>query len=690
MSGVSLEDDISALEGEELVRHQEFVVNGVRAHLGEGEGMDRFLAGSKAYGRGLSSADDFISMLIELFGREKALVLVPTLAKLIRNDERRKRLVETAVNWPPPTPAKVLTIFDDDDDDGEDQPLAPAAQPAPTDDSPVKESPAEEAPFHTQEEEPSAPEEEEEEQEAAHALDAEEIGPGEEAAAVDEGVVAAEEPTPQNDSVASVEPTQPDEERSPLPLDAEGAPPLREEEVLEVVENAEREMVSVADFLGSEPWQLAVCEGDRLRITKEHEDGWTDVVSSEGGRGAVPTTFLEASPETVERDREIRQVTMEIRALVEKIPASYKKVAALTRSYSSGVLESSKFRSELVALVGDAAAIEIGKRMVPLVTKDENIRRFLENDLNEDEDWIERLRISRMPPEKAEESNRNPFAAAYDEPPVTSNPFEQRATASRRAGYEPSVVNTPTRNNAPTVKESPTHYDEREILLSRSHGVGAYNPETIERLQRLREDEELAQRLQREEELAAARPRIPQQSQYDSPHPERRQDSNDDFWGSLFGGGGNEGSSAPSSRRNYEHYEHQQQQQQSSSSSAVSGADVWSSIFGASTPEAGRTRQELDDERLARQLQADEARAAGRQVRQNSFRQQLPPVEDPLSPVTMPSPPPQTDRRPISHPSDQPEVGLFRCGACSETMHVRNAVPGAQFSCPSCGRVNTI
>ena len=61
-------------------------------------------------------------------------------------------------------------------------------------------------------------------------------------------------------------------------------------------------------------------------------------------------------------------------------------------------------------------------------------------------------------------------------------------------------------------------------------------------------------------------------------------------------------------------------------------------------------------------------------------------------PAPAPAPPPAP---PAGLPEADPaepdgEIKLFRCGACGETMHVRNAVPGAQFECPNCGRLNTI
>ena len=120
-----------------------------------------------------------------------------------------------------------------------------------------------------------------------------------------------------------------------------------------------------------------------------------------------------------------------------------------------------------------------------------------------------------------------------------------------------------------------------------------------------------------------------------------------------------------------------------------------------------RNQQELEDERLARQLQAEEeaAAAAVRLQRANAGQQEPNIPRDPIlrygqsnnplaPPAPAPAPPPEPTRyrTPPRDPlSDTPDdqVGLFRCGACSETMHVKNAVHGAQFQCPLCGRLNT-
>jgi len=119
---------------------------------------------------------------------------------------------------------------------------------------------------------------------------------------------------------------------------------------------------------------------------------------------------------------------------------------------------------------------------------------------------------------------------------------------------------------------------------------------------------------------------------------------------------------------------------------------------------ATRSQQEIEDEALARALQAEEeAQAASSR---GASSQNPAPSSHAAPPLASnnssrspprygtPAPPPearrQAPRDPLSAPPPREEVGLFRCGACSETMHVKNAVQGAQFQCPLCGRLNTI
>ena len=42
----------------------------------------------------------------------------------------------------------------------------------------------------------------------------------------------------------------------------------------------------------AEPWQLSAAEGDAVNILETHEDGWTDVVTSDGARGMLPVSYL--------------------------------------------------------------------------------------------------------------------------------------------------------------------------------------------------------------------------------------------------------------------------------------------------------------------------------------------------------------------------------------------------------------
>lgn len=528
--------DVEPLEGEALAEHQEFVVTGVREHLeeaGRSEDLDKFLAGSKAFGRSQTEAADFVALLVELFGETKGVGLVPQLAKLIRNDERRLALLEyvdrrrvEAVRGEPTVAASILPPqhADHDDEDG----------------------------------------------------------------------------------------------------------------LLVSIQDSSSRTVA-ADFAGGEPWQLAVCEGEDVDVVERHADGWTEVVNGEGGRGAVPTSFLEARSTT-----KICEASKRVR---ERLGDRFQATARSTRAFASRSLEARALRAELGKTLGEDDARWVAEQVAPLV--DDDLRRGLDEAARgRDDDWIDRLRtanVDEAPPEAA--PPRNPFDDA-------SNPF--------------------TEPPAPP-SSAPAHYDEREILLSRSHGVGAYNPETVERLQRLREDEELAARLQREEDEAAAGRSLDAALDHQPDSPPRpsvpRPDAS--LWDALFGA---ESPSPPRGPLDVEQpHQPPPSDPASSGAAAISGADVWSSIFGGaassrpppSPDDRARSRQELDDEQLARQLQEEEDRAA------TARRQQLQVADNPAAPPTS-------------------EVGLFRCGACSETMHVRNALPGAQFSCPLCGRVNTI
>jgi len=66
------------------------------------------------------------------------------------------------------------------------------------------------------------------------------------------------------------------------------------------------------------------------------------------------------------------------------------------------------------------------------------------------------------------------------------------------------------------------------------------------------------------------------------------------------------------------------------------------------------------------------------------------PPRDPAPPPQQREPPRYRDQLSTTPraPHDEEEGQLFRCGACGETIHVKNAVPGAQFECPHCGRLN--
>lgn len=504
-----------------------------------------------------------------------------------------------------------------------------------------------------------------------------------------------------------------------------------------------------------------------------HTDGWTEVISAEGGRGMVPTTFVEIAGADPEALAARRAVAIKVFTMLDAVGKAerFDELAAVTRAYSAGRVEAGFLRDSLVRIAGhdvgrkscvDVASLLGTERREALLAvakvaqprtevgwtatdpdarpiewtpaneqQDTRSALFEDDDVfsssnTDNNDWIKELsrrRAAERQKPKPESQRRevapaeepDPFATASAPPSNSSNPFSSDVAAGATASE----------------MASPAHCDEREILLSRSHGVGAYNPQVVERLQRLREDEELAARLQREEDEHARRAAAARAGIHIPPHPEDVQDTSadrfgaaptpardeqdSDFWGSLFGSN-TEISNAPQSdvtataQPDY----------------PTSGAGVWNSIFGASPTAAppasspygqqrepsmvDRARQELEDERLARQLQAEEEQAFGGQSPRSTIQAPRPDATsrtpsassrtDSGSRRSRPSPSNsfstpayastiQTQPQPSAQPTSA-DLGLFRCGACSETMHVRNAVPGAQFACPLCGRMNTI
>ena len=95
----SIPTDVAPVTGAEVGEFQAFVVKGVSEQLrkeGKEDQLGEFLGASKDFGRGELGADDFFSQLVGFFGERKALLLVPTLARLIRSDDRRKMLLSAA------------------------------------------------------------------------------------------------------------------------------------------------------------------------------------------------------------------------------------------------------------------------------------------------------------------------------------------------------------------------------------------------------------------------------------------------------------------------------------------------------------------------------------------------------------------------------------------------------------------
>uniref|UniRef100_A0A7S3JQ31 SH3 domain-containing protein n=2 Tax=Aureoumbra lagunensis TaxID=44058 RepID=A0A7S3JQ31_9STRA len=733
--------DVQVLEGQQARQHQEFIVKGVREHLsknGEEGRLKDFLTASKQFGQGELNASSFVDLLVDIFGERKGLVLVPTLAQLIRHDERRLTLLRTGANYKKTPPAANPAQEQEEDVFG---PPTPTQIPIPA---------------RAQEEsngfEPLVPTTTVAEQETQVAT----------TTSIEESTAAKTTSSSEQDEEGIKQEEKPLAQRVPL------------------------KMRVIADFINSEAWHLAVAEGDIVTATMVHDDGWTQVTGEDGGRGMVPTTYLEPAPEppapavaqkdevspelfanlaideadvpvlsgqaAVERQRAATGV---VRARLEAQGRGkdLEKFAAFTRSYAAGQLTAEQLRDNLDQLLGGhpqgantcldlaplvkdtakrKALLRVGRRAT--ATSSAQSLPVSKNALDPDaDDWIEQLRREKLQEQQhdkvpnflgKEDSTAfdlavndfsSPLKTSSTAPVRTPQPMMPASQIKKNDG--PVQINTdymPTQYSAPPVPQSNmttlpkksiqnpfedgagAHLDEREILLSRSHGVGVYNPEMIERLQRLKEDEQLAARLQREEEEAVRRsqqrtvssPAVSRQLPPNRPAagthlhamPERRESEGDGFWGSIFGG------SAPAPAPPV--------------TSSTSGADVWNSIFGNQTNPTSRSQQELEDERLARQLQAEEEQRAGgpltgaysdplrstpsrTMTSSHAQYQRAPPVTTP-SLTTRSSPPRSTARE-----SDG-DLSLFRCGACSETMHVKNAIPGAQFACPICGRLNTI
>jgi len=118
---------------------------------------------------------------------------------------------------------------------------------------------------------------------------------------------------------------------------------VKVEEAKPAAPKVKRRVVVIADFLNSELWQLA--EGDVVEATKSHDDGWTSVVGADGGRGMVPTTYLEQVPEdtvavaTCDQIAAVqRQAMAKARSRLEALGrgARLSEVAATTRAYATG------------------------------------------------------------------------------------------------------------------------------------------------------------------------------------------------------------------------------------------------------------------------------------------------------------------------------------------------------------------
>ena len=92
-------DDVAPVAAHEAQAFQAFVIDGVTKQLqkdNKAERLPEFIRAAGAYGKGDLDADSFLLTLSDLFGEQKALKMAPTLARLVKNDERRRSLLKAA------------------------------------------------------------------------------------------------------------------------------------------------------------------------------------------------------------------------------------------------------------------------------------------------------------------------------------------------------------------------------------------------------------------------------------------------------------------------------------------------------------------------------------------------------------------------------------------------------------------
>ena len=54
---------------------------------------------------------------------------------------------------------------------------------------------------------------------------------------------------------------------------------------------------NLADFVATEEWQTSLIEDETVTVLVRHQDGWTEVATSQGARGMVPSSYVDDEEE---------------------------------------------------------------------------------------------------------------------------------------------------------------------------------------------------------------------------------------------------------------------------------------------------------------------------------------------------------------------------------------------------------
>ena len=83
-------EDVPPVAAHEAQAFQAFVIDGVTKQLqkdNKAERLPEFIRAAGAYGKGDLDADAFLLTLADLFGEQRSLKLLPSLARLVKNDD---------------------------------------------------------------------------------------------------------------------------------------------------------------------------------------------------------------------------------------------------------------------------------------------------------------------------------------------------------------------------------------------------------------------------------------------------------------------------------------------------------------------------------------------------------------------------------------------------------------------------